>query len=399
MSAARLDPALGRALALAREKREQRGATGDGTLVLPRLEPEEAFALDGLLSPRKPILPGRALRIALSQFEAALRECGTEPRCAYEDLDGRPLRDIPAQRAAARLTRERFRQWLAEHQAVRSRPALATWLDEAARQGRVRAEMQPLVEQALAILAALPAPEPVQRTVLAARMLGGDPHGLDAETPLHGLTVSLLAAAAPTGQVGRDASAREVWSAWNVLVDPVSSKVAALNLPLLGRGAVAQLTRAMHGSHVVLTYGQLSAGELRWPAAAQCFSCENPSVLIAAGQALSGACPPLVCTGGHPSDAVRLLLSSLHAAGGRIQHHGDYDGAGVQILRDLQARYGAVPWRFDISSLAQALGRLGRAVPNSRPATLEDAVRQLSGGVAEELVIDELLADLRAAGL
>jgi len=396
VSEPRLDAALDRALLRARDKREQRGATGDGTVALPSLQPDEALALDGLLSPRKPILPGRPLRIRLSQFEAALRACGIDPLSAYEAAGGRPVRDLPAERAAAGATRADFRTWLAAHEVVRSQPAVAAWLEGAADQGRIRADMQPLLERAVRIVGTLPTSEPVQRTVLAACLLDGDPHALDAGAPLHRLTVSLLAAAAGLAD---DASPREVWAAWNVLVDPISSNVVALNLPLLGEDRVAQLARTTRGTHVVLTYGQLSVGELRWPAAVECFSCENPSVLIAAEQALGGACPPMLCTGGRPSDAVRLLLSSLHASGARIRHHGDFDEAGVQILRDLQTRYGAMPWRFDVPALCGALCRLGVAVaPAARAATLEEAVGELTSCIAEELVIDELLGDLRAAG-
>lgn len=131
---------------------------------------------------------------------------------------------------------------------------------------------------------------------------------------------------------------------------------------------------------------------------ASCFSCENPSVLIAEQQALGQACPPLVCTGGRPSDAVRLLFSSVHRSGAQIRHHGDFDEAGVQILRDLEDRYGAVPWRFDVESLCGALHGLGRAPLHPRPATLEGAVQKLATTLPEELVIDDLISDLRAVG-
>ena len=190
--------------------------------------------------------------------------------------------------------------------------------------------MRPLVERALRVVGALPAVEPVQRTVLAAKLLDGDPHALDVGTPLHALTVSLLAAAA---ELGPDIGARAVWSAWNVVVDPISSNVAVLNLPVVGEGDAPELVRAIRGTHLVLTYGQLSVSDLRWPSGLPCFSCENPSVLIAAERALGEACPPLVCTGGRPSDAVRLLFSCIHRAGAQIRHHGDFDEAGVQIFR------------------------------------------------------------------
>ncbi len=394
MSEPRLDAALEPTLLAARDKRERIGAGGDGTLTLARLGAEEALALDGLLAPRKPILAGQTRRIPLSQLEAALRAGGIDPRLAYERIGGRPLRDLPAERATAKLTQSQFRAWLTEHPVALARPAVADWLEDAAHQGQVHAGMRPVIERALRIVAVLPPAEPIQRTVLAARMLDGDSHGLDVDTPLHRLTVSLLAAAAG---LDRDSSARAIWSAWSVLVDPVSSNVAVLNLPLYVEGDGGKLPRMIRGTHMILTYGQLSASDLRWPSGATCFSCENPSVLIAAEQVLGADCPPLICTGGRPSDAVRLLFGSARDAGVSIRHHGDYDSAGVQILRDLEARHGVTPWQFDLPSMRMALRRLGRTAPDPVPATLEDGVRALDGGLPEELVIDDLLDDLRGA--
>lgn len=396
MSDAALDPALRRTLLLARDKRERRGGSGDAQVVVADLRPDEALALDGLLSVsrRKSVLPGETLRVALSTFEAALSECGFDPRGEYERIGGRPLRDLPAERAVRQELRGEFRAWLDAHTVLRTRPALAEWFGRAVSQGRVHADMRALVQQALDVLASLPAAEPVQRTVVAATLLDGDPHALDVGTPLHTLTVSLLAVAADLDQ---DMPARNVWAGWNVLVDPISSNVAVLNLPLFGDGLVAELVRVSHGKHLVLTYGQLSASDLSWPPGLRCFSCENPSVLIAAERALGEACPPLICTSGRPSDAVRLLFSSIHRAGGQIQHHGDYDEAGVQILRDLEARYGATPWRFSADSLRGALSQLGHASASPPPATLEDAVQELSTTLPEELLLADLLSDLSAA--
>ena len=396
MSEAELDPALRRSLLKARDKREQRGASRDGQVVVADLQPDEALALDGLLSlaRRKPVLPGGTLRVALSTFEAALCACGFDPRREYERVGGQPLRDLPAEHATRLELRSEFRSWLGSHEVVQSRPLVAGWFDQACRQGRVHADMRPLVERALRVVGALPVVEPVQRTVLAAKLVDGDPHALDVGTPLHGLAVSLLEAAA---ELDPDIGARAVWSAWNVVIDPISSNVAVLNLPVVGEGAAAELVRAVRGTHLVLTYGQLSESDLRWPQGLPCFSCENPSVLIAAERALAEACPPLICTGGRPSDAVRLLFSCMHRAGAPIRHHGDFDEAGVQIFRDLEDRYGAVPWRFDIDSLCEALGQLGHAVSSARPATLEDAVQELSGAVPEELLIEALLSDLTSS--
>lgn len=396
MRDAALDPALRRALLLARDKRERRGGSGDAKVVVADLKPDEALALDGLLSVsrRRPVLPGQTLRVALSTFEAALRACGLDPLHEYERVGERPMRDVPAERAARLELRSEFRSWLESHEVVQSRPLVAEWFDQARRQGRVHADMRALVERALRVVGALPAVEPVQRTVLAAKLLDGNPHALDVGTPLHTLTVALLGAAA---ELGPDIGARAVWSAWNVIVDPISSNVAVLNLPVVGEGDAPDLVRAIRGTHLVLTYWQLSVSDLRWPSGLPCFSCENPSVLIAAERALGEACPPLVCTGGRPSDAVRLLFSCIHRAEAQIRHHGDFDEAGVQIFRDLEDRYGAVPWRFDVDSLREALGGLGHAAPNGPPVTLEGAVQQLSRAVPEELLIAALLSDLTSA--
>jgi uncharacterized protein (TIGR02679 family) len=379
-------------LLAARDKRERRGATRDGRVVLAALGAEEAFALDGLLTPRRRILAGSSLRVALSAFEAAVRAQGFDPLVEYERVGGRPVRDLAAEREASRRRRADFHASLTEHDVARRHPPVAAWLIEAARQGRIHAEMRDLVERALEVVGALPAAKPVQRTVLAAELLDGDPHALDVGTALHTLTVSLLSAAFAIEP--SSTSARNVWAAANVLVDPVSSNLAALNLPLLGNGAAARLAQAAPGSHVVLTYGQLSAAALEWPAGLACFSCENPSVLIAAERTLGAGCPPLVCTGGRPSDAVRRLYEAIASAGGEIRHHGDFDEAGVQILRDLQLRYDAQPWRFDVDSWHRHRARLSSTSPAPRSPTLETVPGDRS--LPEELVIGELMDDLRA---
>jgi uncharacterized protein (TIGR02679 family) len=379
-------------LVRARESRERRGAGGDATFKLENLSVAEALALDGLLSPRKTVLPATTRQFFLSALEAALRQIGIDPREAYESVGDGPLRDRRAERAATLLARERFHEWLLGHPAVRARPAVGQWLTEAVRQGRITPGLRPLVERAIRVVDALPSVVPVQRSVLAAELVDDDPHALDLGTPLHSLVVSLLAV---EGGLAADTPPRRIWAASNVLVDSISSNVATLNLPLLGDGPVVGAVTGLRGTAMILTYGQLSAGELRWPDDVRCFTCENPAVLLAAEQSLGTDCPPLICTGGRPSDAVRLLLASLHRAGASIRHHGDFDDAGVQILRDLESRYGAMPWRFDANALRQAMVAHGRPVRTPWPSTLEEAVRLYTRSFPEELLIDELLIDLR----
>jgi hypothetical protein len=94
-------------------------------------------------------------------------------------------------------------------------------------------------------------------------MLGGDPHALDVDRPLHTLIVALLTAEAEFG----DASAREVWRTYGVIVDPVSSTVACLNLHPDGDGRLARLLRLMYGSHT-----GPNAGACRCPASPKSWS-------------------------------------------------------------------------------------------------------------------------------
>lgn len=359
---------------------------------MENLSDAEALALDGLLSPLKTVLPSTTRRFSVSALEAALRQIGIDPLDAYAAVGDGPVRDRPAERAATNRARERFHAWLLDHPTARARPAIGAWLSDAARQGRVTPRLQPVVERALRVVAALPAEVQVQRSVLAARLIDDDPHALDAGTALQSLVVALLSAQAG---LGAGTPPRDVWAAWNVVVDSISSNVAAINLPLLGDSPLAQATRLLRGTAMILTFGQLSADALRWPRDVECFTCENPAILLGAERELGGDCPPVICTGGRPSDAVRRLLSSLHAAGASIRHHGDFDDAGVQILRDLEVRYGAVPWRFDAEALREALLSSGRTVPAAWPPTLEDAVGLYANSFPEELLIEDLIADLR----
>jgi hypothetical protein len=94
---------------------------------------------------------------------------------------------------------------------------------------------------------------------------------------------------------------------------------------------------------------------------------------------------------------VRLVLAALHRVGASIRHHGDFDVAGVQIFRDLEARYGAVPWHYDVAALRAALTRLGHEVPFASTAGLERALAAVETGIAEELLLDALLDDLGQA--
>jgi uncharacterized protein (TIGR02679 family) len=396
-------PALERALRTARAARERRGSEGDARLVIPVLSPEEAIALDALPWPgrsREPILPGRDLRVALGRFEEAVRTAGVEPFSLYERFGG-PMRDLRAERRLRRSARDAFWQQLARHPVIAARPALGTWLQDARTTGKLRPGDEDRIEQALRVIAALPRTPTVERSALAAEILDGRPHALDADTPMERLVRSMLHALA--GLDERSASGgdvRALWLSFGVECDVTACTVLALGLRPLGNSPLARSLHTLAGSHVVLTLGQLQASPLRWPAGKTCFVCENPAVIRAVERRLGDTSPPVVCTGGWPNSAVHELLASMRAGGTRLLHHGDFDWDGVAIHDHLARRLDVEPWRFDTEAYQRATDCVGLPLPRLRPPrrrtahALVAALESRGVAIAEELVIDVLLEDL-----
>jgi uncharacterized protein (TIGR02679 family) len=129
--------------------------------------------------------------------------------------------------------------------------------------------------------------------------------------------------------------------------------------------------------------------------------CENPVVLAAAAERLGPGGPPLVCTGGQPGAAVVQLLRLLVSAGARVRHHGDFDWGGLSIGNVLHARLPVTPWRFDAATYRRAVPGSGRPLTGSPVAASWDpelarAMRETGLRVEEELVLDDLISDLRA---
>jgi len=98
-----------------------------------------------------------------------------------------------------------------------------------------------------------------------------------------------------------------------------------------------------------------------------------------------------------------LLLRALVVAGARLVHHGDFDWGGVRIGNVLHARLPLVPWRFDTAaylraadSVTSSQSLIGAPVPASWDPRLSETMRRAGRRIEEELVIEELLADLTA---
>jgi uncharacterized protein (TIGR02679 family) len=365
-------PALRRLLFAARERFE-RNAGPKGRVLLEDLTPDEAHALNGLLTPHPTFVPGGRARIRLPRLDAVLRESrfAVSLEEALVAVDG-PLGNRRAEREAVAAARgAAWARVLAHPQA--SRPELAPWLEHARRRfGGSTPERAVIVLQALDVLTALPTDgQPL--AALAALRAGGDAHALDRGRPLGRLTAAALLAleGGPPREPKSADEWRALWARVGVSCDDLSCTALTLGLrpARLARGYVAGRLRAAarEGLPLVLTLQELRHEPLRLATGAL-FVCENPSIVVAASAALGSRCPPLLCTEGWPNTAAAAILDAAEAAGMEILVHADSDEAGAAIAARILKRSGSRAWR------------------EIRP----------SARVHEEALLDELLEDLRS---
>lgn len=185
--------------------------------------------------------------------------------------------------------------------------------------------------------------------------------------------------------------------------------VAELTAPVLAFGLPGDTTTATGralavwadaGQPVHLSLRQLLRDPPRLPLGGRAvFVCENPSVVAEAAARVGTDCAPLVCTSGHPAAAATTLLQQLSAAGAQLRYHGDFDWPGLTIANNVLRRHSATAWHMTAADYTGALGAAGRPLrgaPTSAgwdPA-LTAAMRRHGLRIEEELVIDDLLADL-----
>ncbi|HEV2753422.1 MAG TPA: TIGR02679 family protein [Solirubrobacteraceae bacterium] len=390
-------PAFDRLWSEARRAWQRRGPAGDARVRVRRLSRDEVEAIDGLPWPGTyaPLVEDRDLDRPLSRLQGALHEIGEELLAVLERHDG-PVSDPRTERHAARAARADLFSSLEEQVDASGHPALRAWLTEA----RVRPQDEDQVRAALGIVAGLPADEPTDRAVLAARSCAGDSHALDPGTALERLVRRLLQhiEGRPDAQLGA-VDVRRLYERFGVEPDPTSSTVLTLGLPGGPTGACERVLAASAGHHAVLSYGLLRDARPRWPPGLEVFVCENPSVVHGAQRSLGGRCAPLVCTAGWPGSAVQLLLSSLRDGGAHLRHHADFDEEGLAMHGHMASAYGARPWRFEAADYRAAVAECPTALPalaraELPPSDLGDAMRQHGVQVVEELLVQELLRDL-----
>ena len=239
-----------------------------------------------------------------------------------------------------------------------------------------------------------------------AAAVAGDAHALDSGAPLATLAESAIKATwlADAHSTGGPAQRRRaLWEAVGIQLDDLSSTVLALNLVASEGSYLSRFTEPARdcGEPLVLTLRQLARQPLEF-VARPVFVCENPAVVAVAADQLGASCPPLICVNGQPSSAALRLLAALHHNGARMLYHGDFDWGGLRIANLLRSRMPWVPWRFDTAAYLGAVSRARRPL-RGRPTEagwddkLASAISERNLAVDEELVIEDLVTDLRSA--
>jgi len=347
-------------------------------------------------------LPDVQPLVQLAQLETVLGEiCGRTVREVVADIIG-PVEDRAAERMRQKDEREALWAWLGTHQIVRSQPVLADWVAQCRNGGLIDGSIpdtRDLLASALSVLAALPAQgEPMP--VFAARVLGGDSHGLDDGTRLSSLVLRALSTLYATAMPDSAGQRRALWGRAGVADDELSATVLAAGLRPTGGGTLSRVARicAEAGQAFSITLAQLRApGEFGVPTGPVHIT-ENPSLLALALRRFGSRCPPLVCTSGWPNSAAIHLLRLLANSGASLRYHGDFDGEGIRIAAYILAKTPAVPWRMTAADYLSAVipggPSAGKITEAPWDPTLALAMAEQGTAVVEELVADALLEDL-----
>lgn len=353
----------------------------------------------------------KRLEVRLDDLDARLRVAtGTGLIDALPAITGKPLRNLPQDRAHAHAAREQAGRILAGSPLHATAAWYASWAAQLERDGTVaRLVNQSSTAQlgqavrTLEYLETRPTDSaPIPLPFLADRITR-DTKALNKGT-LATLVLRALAEKARTPLPARAEDVRDLWDRFGVVVDDLASRVLVLNLPARGDGLGTWLTDAARlGVPFQVTLHQLASlpVEVRIEAL---YICENPAVLRRAAEGLGPACPPLVCTEGRPSTAFHRLARAVVSGGAVLRYHGDFDWPGVDMTDQILRRYTALPWRMGAEDYRRALSQeiehialKGAARTTPWEPALASAMKEAGVAVYEESCLESLLDDLRAA--
>jgi len=404
-------PEYRRMLAAARKSLERTGGSlaGRVSLVLP--DEGERKAMIGITGVHLPAGTKR-MTVALADLDAALAAATGMGLAAVLAFIGPPVRDRRAESAALASGRASALASAAASPLAGSQPWYGEWLAELGRDGTiskmVNAGSADLLAQGVRVLEYLASrgdnSAPAELPALAAAVTG-DTKALNHGTPLATLVLRALALRTGMDRPASNTARRELWDACGVVVDDLASRVLVLNLAATGDGLGEWLSgAARRGTPFQITLQQLSAHPIRL-SQRRLFGCENPAVLRRACTELGPKCPPLLCAEGWPSTAFHHLLGVAAAGGGELWYHGDFDWPGIAITASLLRGHGARAWRMTSDDYlagtkadGSAVPLTGRPLPTPWDPELVEAMRVSGQAVYEEVVADQLIADLLAMG-
>jgi uncharacterized protein (TIGR02679 family) len=415
-----LAPSLKPLWLVLRERLERNGHAVRG-YVTAGLDDEAADRLSGLLG--RPVGSGTA-RVRLTELDTCLRAsaAGRGLVAVVADLTGSPLRNLPAERDAARAGRQQL--W-AELDRLLAEPGLtdedwvkpwAEWLRRSGVLARLPAQraatvLSVTVQTLARVLCAgagadrsdgqanFPTADrsPIGLAELASEITG-DAHGLDDGSPAAPLVLRGIAYALDAPPAASAAERRALWQRVGVSTDEISGTVITWGLRPPGSDCWSAMMRerADLGLITHLTVHELQrAGDLA-RAGEVIHACENPQVLqrLAAAEVER----PVACFSGNPAAAGMALLART-----QVRYHGDFDWPGIAIARRIFER-GARPWRFGRDDYVEAVERLpaerrlglsGRIEATPWDERLSAAMTAADVAVHEEALLDLLLADLK----
>lgn len=397
-------PEYRRLLAAARSSLERTGGALAGRVSVRDPDDAERKAVIGITGVH--ISAGtKRMTVMLATLDAAVRRgagCGLAELLAAL---GGPLRDRPAETSSLATARGELVSIVSASHLYETSTWFRDWLGDMRRDGTLtRLAPQPeILRQAVRVLEylsagrAASAAAPIALPALAVQVTG-DTKALNHGTALATVVLRALALKARTARPESAAERRELWDKAGVVVDDLASRVLVLNVAAEGDGLGAWMTSAArYGTPFQVTLHQLAAHPVQI-SCQRMYVCENPAILRRACAELGPACPPLACTEGRPSTAFHRLLSSAVRGGAEVWYHGDFDWPGVAIAAHVMTRYAAQAWRMGASDYRMA-GRSGVSLtgdPVETPwdAELREAMRSEGHAVYEEMVGDQLLADL-----
>ncbi|WP_234425654.1 TIGR02679 domain-containing protein [Streptomyces kebangsaanensis] len=301
-------PEFRRLLAAARRSLERNGGEIKGSIGLANPTTAERNAIIGVTGTYRSA-DVRRITIPLSALEQSVRNVtGMSLRDVLERV-GPELRFRTDERTALDQARQTIRAegeaspLHAEHSWYRQ--WLASLASDGTITGLINKKDTHLFSQAVRVLEHLynrPIDAPPLMLPALADATTGDTKALNpGRGSLPTLVLRALAMARGISLESGAEARRELWDAFDVIVDDLASRVLVLNLPATGQGLGQWLTdAARYGTPFHVTLHQL----ITLPIAVNLptvYVCENPAVLRRAAGELGAGSPPLICAEGRPS--------------------------------------------------------------------------------------------------